>query len=152
MSYALTLKLSFFETVVLCKALGLYINDDDESPEDREKATAMLRDVERALERGPSLERDPAEALSRRMATAIDQRRLRDGATALEVSDLPAETITEIRSQLEVVGAGIAALQSFDDLGPVANDQAARDEQELWKRRKVLEQRLKELEGKKVTP
>lgn len=133
---SLTLKLSFTETVVLCNALSMYV---DGCHNDSEKAKAMLRDVERALELGPII------------PSSDDQRRLRDGATALEVSNLPAETIAEVRGQLEVVRDGIAALQSLDDLGPVANDQAARDEQELWKRRKVLEQRLTQFEGKKVT-
>ena len=63
-----------------------------------------------------------------------------------------AETIDVARAQLEAVVAGIAALQSLDDLGPEANERASRDEQELWKRMKVLEQRLKVLEGKATTP
>ena len=86
------------------------------------------------------------------MPSTIDQRRLRDGATALEVSGRAAETIDEVRRQLDVVVGGIAALQSLDDLGPEANKQASRDEEELWKRMKTLEKRLKELEGKQVTP
>ena len=86
------------------------------------------------------------------MPSAIDQRRLRDGATALDVSSRPAETIDAVRSQLEVVVAGIAALQSLDDLGPETNERASRDEQELWKRMKVFELRLKDLEGKAAKP
>lgn len=81
------------------------------------------------------------------MPSIIDQRRLRDGAHALEVSGRTPETADEIRIQLEVVGAGIAALQSLDDLGPEANERACRDEQELWKRMKTLKQRLRQLEG-----
>ena len=86
------------------------------------------------------------------MTSAIDYRRLQSGATALVVSDRMGETIDLVRAQLEAVGVGIAALQSLDDLGPEANERAARDEQELWKRMKVLEQRLKDLEGKAVKP
>ena len=86
-----------------------------------------------------------------RAPSAIDQRRLRDGATALESSSQGAETIDEVRRQLSAVHAGIAALQSLDDLGPEANAQASRDEQELWKRLKTLERRLAQLEGKVTT-
>ena len=86
------------------------------------------------------------------MPSVIDQRRLRDGATALDVSGRPAETIDEVRQQISVVHDGIAALQSLDDLGPEANAQASRDEQELWKRMKVLERRLNDLEGKVTKP
>lgn len=82
------------------------------------------------------------------MPSAIDARRLRDGANALDVSARAAETLDEVREQLEIVVAGIAALQSLDDLGPQANALACRDEQELWKRLKGLEKRLKDLDGK----
>ena len=85
------------------------------------------------------------------MPSAIDQRRLRDGATALEVSARQPETIDEVRQQISTVHDGIAALQSLDDLGPEANERAERDQQELWKRMKVLERRLKDLEGKAGT-
>ena len=87
-----------------------------------------------------------------RAPSAIDQRRLRDGASALEVSSQAAETIEEVRRQLGVVHDGIAAMQSLDDLGPEANERASRDEQELWKRLKTLEQRLALLEGKTEKP
>ena len=83
-----------------------------------------------------------------RSPSAIDQRRLRDGAAALAISSQAAETIDEVRRQLSTVHDGIAALQSLDDLGPEANAQASDDEQELWKRMKTLEQRLAQLEGK----
>jgi hypothetical protein len=82
------------------------------------------------------------------MPSAIDQRRLRDGANALDVSARAAETLDEVREQLEIVRTGIAALQSLDDLGPQANARACHDEQTLWKRLKVLETRLKDLQGK----
>lgn len=81
------------------------------------------------------------------MPTATDQRRLRDGARALEVSAQAGDTLTQVREQLEVVHAGIAAMQSLDDLGPELNERAYRDEEELWKRMKALEARLKQLEG-----
>lgn len=79
------------------------------------------------------------------MPSLVDQRRLRTGALALEVSAQEPETIGELRHQIGVVGAGIAALQSLDDLGPEANARASADEQELWKRMKVLEERLEVL-------
>ncbi len=82
------------------------------------------------------------------MPSTIDQRRLRDGARALEVSSREPETADEIRAQLEMVRDGIAALQSLDDLGEEANVRATRDQQELWKRYHALEQKLKDLEEK----
>jgi len=86
------------------------------------------------------------------MPSAVDQRRLRDGASALEASAHMPQTIDETKRQIERVYSGIAALQSLDDLGPEANERAQRDEQELWKRMKALEKRLVELEGKAGTP
>jgi len=143
LAYVLSLKLTFMETVVLCKALGLYVNAHPDEPEDdRVKAKQMLREVERSVERGPM------PAIVSPTPSASDQRRLCDGANAIEVSSRPAETITEVRNQLEIVGAGIAAFQSLDDLGPEANVRARNDEQELWRRMKALEKRLKDLEGK----
>ena len=86
------------------------------------------------------------------MPSPIDQRRLRDGALALEVSTREPKTADEIRRQLEIVGDGIAALQSLDDLGPEANARAERDQQMLWKSYDALKKLLGQLEGKKVTP
>lgn len=88
----------------------------------------------------------PGAEHGRREPSAIDCRRLRDGARALEVSRRPADSIDEVRKQLALVGDGIAALQSLDDLGPEANERAAQDEQELWKRLHALTQQLKDLE------
>lgn len=79
------------------------------------------------------------------MPNASDQRRLRDGARALDVSAQPATNPDEILRQLGAVHEGIAALQSLDDLGPEANAKAAHDEEELWKRMKMLADRLTEL-------
>ena len=84
--------------------------------------------------------------------TAIDQRRLRDGAAALAASVDPAGTIVELAQQIETVSAGIAAMQSLDDLGPEANARAYRDEQELWRRLKTLEARQIELARKATKP
>ena len=86
------------------------------------------------------------------MPSLVDQRRLRTGTFALDASSQEAATIEEVRHQIGVVSAGIAALQSLDDLGADANARAMADEQELWKRMKALEARLSQLEGKKVTP
>lgn len=145
MSHVLTMKLTFMETVVLCKALGLYVEAPAaESEEDIAEAKMMLREVQRALARGPV-----AESTSLvRSPSAVDQRRLRDGVNALEVSSRTTDTMAEVRKQLEIVSAGIAALQSLDDLGPEANTRARNDEQELWRRMKALKKHLKDLEGK----
>lgn len=86
------------------------------------------------------------------MPSAIDQRRLRDGARALDVSAQEATTIEEVRAQLAVVHDGLAALQSLDDLGPEANARAFADERELWKRYESLSARLRQLEGKETSP
>jgi hypothetical protein len=83
------------------------------------------------------------------MPSAIDERRLADGARALEVSAEPKATADEILVQLGVVHVGIAARQSLDDLGPEANAKAHADEQELWKRMKKLTDRLTQLEGQR---
>lgn len=85
------------------------------------------------------------------MPSAIDQRRLRDGARALDVTAQEASSIDEVRAQLSVVHDGLAALQSLDDLGPEANAKAHRDEQELWKRYEALSSRLRQLEGKETS-
>lgn len=78
----------------------------------------------------------------------IDQRRLRDGAAALEASSREGKTADEIRRQIELIHDGIAALQSLDDLGPEANERAYQDERALWKRLKALEARLTQLKDK----
>lgn len=85
------------------------------------------------------------------MPSAIDQRRLRDGAHALDVSSRVPVTIDEARSQLEIVHAGLAALQSLDDLGEEANARAECDQQVLWKRYEELKKHLRRLEGKEIS-
>jgi hypothetical protein len=80
--------------------------------------------------------------------STVAQRRLRDGAAALAASVEPASTLDELASQIETVSAGIAAMQSLDDLGPEANAQSYRDEQELWQRLKKLQARQAELAAK----
>jgi hypothetical protein len=77
--------------------------------------------------------------------SAVDQRRLDDGARALAGSDTPGQTADELRRQIDSVAAGIAAMQSLDDLGPEANAKAHADEKALWDRLRELERRLKEL-------
>lgn len=84
------------------------------------------------------------------VGSAVDQRRLRDGAYALDVSSRVPTTIIDARSQLEIVHAGLAALQSLDDLGEEANVQAERDQQELWKRYEALKQQLATLEAQEA--
>jgi hypothetical protein len=77
-----------------------------------------------------------------KIPSLIDQRRLHDGAKALDASSPEPTSAKEIREQLELVNAGIAALQSLDDLGPEANARAEHDQWELWKRLRALERRL----------
>jgi len=69
-----------------------------------------------------------------------DLRRLADGARALA---LPApQDPAEIRAQLEVIHAGMLALQSLDDLGEESNRRAHEDLRELEKRYAALKTRL----------
>lgn len=86
------------------------------------------------------------------MPSPIDQRRLRDGASALEVSARQPETIDEARQQISTVYDGIAALQSLDDLGADANEFVLVTIRTLRKRMKALKQRLNDLEGKAAKP
>lgn len=85
----------------------------------------------------------------------IDQRRLCDGAKALDISAQEAATPDDVRSQLDdarsqlaVVRERLAALQSLDDLGPEVIAKAYRDEQESWRRYEALSVRLWQIEGK----
>lgn len=72
------------------------------------------------------------------MPSPIDVRRLRDAAHALTISNHPPQDLAEARSQLEIVSAGLAAIQSLDDLGPEANAHALGAEQELMFRMEDL--------------
>lgn len=84
----------------------------------------------------------------RHRPSAVDQRRLDDGARALWISGREPSTIDDVRAQIEVVDTGIAALQSLDDLGPEINQRALHDLDVLWKRRDALKRRLASLESK----
>lgn len=86
------------------------------------------------------------------MPSLPDERRLRTAAVALRVSSQEATTAEEAQHQIGVVAAGLAALQSLDDLGDEGNERANADQEELWKRMRILEARLDRLEGKQVTP
>lgn len=86
------------------------------------------------------------------MPSLPDERRLRTAAVAISVSAREATTAEETRHQIGVVAAGLAALQSLDDLGEEGNARASADQEELWKRMRTLEARLDQLEGKQVTP
>ena len=74
--------------------------------------------------------------------TAIDERRLRDGAAAFA---LPVPSSREsVLAQIESLGDAIRALQSLDDLGsPEANKRADDEMLLLQKRRDALRQQLK---------
>lgn len=114
----------------------------------RHQPALTLKALEVCLRGAQFSEKTPAAKIASTVGSRIDQRRLRDGANALAASSTPPETATEVRAQLSIVGEGIAALQSLDDLGEEANAQAERDQQELWKRHESLTKLLKELEAK----
>jgi len=79
------------------------------------------------------------------MPSAIDERRLRDGASAMRspqnYDDMSIDELEELRVQLR---DGVAAMQSLDDLGsPEANATAMRDMDELFKRYDAVVHALK---------
>jgi len=80
---------------------------------------------------------------SRTMPTSIDQRRLKDGATALAVSSTAPQTRAEAEAQLSQVSDGIRAMQSLDDLGEEGNRKALRDLDELQRRYTTLQEQIK---------
>ena len=71
--------------------------------------------------------------------SSIDQRRLRDGASALAASssEVP-RTRVEAEAQREQISDAIAAMQSLDDLGEEGNRQAMQDLDELVRRYDAL--------------
>jgi hypothetical protein len=85
------------------------------------------------------------------MPSSIDQRRLRTGAAVLHTTVETPSTIEGLRQQLDALHDGIAALQSLDDLGEVANAKASADMQTLLARYTACRKRLLQLEGKGST-
>ena len=62
------------------------------------------------------------------MPSAVDKRRLKDGQEALELgTDLPTD-LGELQTLRDQLHDGVAALQSTDDLGSEAANQAAWDD------------------------
>jgi hypothetical protein len=82
-----------------------------------------------------------------RSPTPIDQRRLRDGATALAASSgEPPRTRAEAEERRRQIHEAIAAMQSLDDLGEEGNRQAMQDLDELIRRYDALGAQIKELD------
>ena len=77
--------------------------------------------------------------------TAVDQRRLRDAAAALDISAKVPQTRAEAEAQLWQLHDAIAAMQSLDDLGEEGNRQAMKDHDELLRRYEAVEKLLKEM-------
>jgi hypothetical protein len=75
------------------------------------------------------------------MPTKIDKRRLQDGEKASSLTE--PQTEQEIRQQLEILADGIRALQSLDDLGSeAANDAAWEDMLALQRKYDRLKKKL----------
>lgn len=66
--------------------------------------------------------------------TPVDQRRLNDGARAMQESETEPTTRAEAMYQMTTLSIGIAALQSLDDLGSQANQKAWDDMLKLQER------------------
>lgn len=83
------------------------------------------------------------------MPSAVDKRRLKDGQEALELgTDLPTD-LGELQTLRDQLHDGVAALQSTDDLGSEAANQAAWDDMlELQKRYQRVVKKIKKLEKK----
>lgn len=81
-------------------------------------------------------------AIEEGRVSAVDQRRLRDGARALALPE--PKTREEIDAALVVISDGILAMQSLDDLGEEANKKAHADLAELFRREERLKAQLKE--------
>lgn len=80
--------------------------------------------------------------------SAIDQRRLRDGAAALEASSRMPRTHAGAEWLRTQLSDAIAAMQSLDDLGEDRNQQAQRDLDELGRRYRALEALYPAVESK----
>ena len=66
------------------------------------------------------------------MPSQIDQRRLNDGAKALNTGEPPeGADLATLMNYTEQIGDAIAAMQSLDDLGEDANRRAAEAERAL---------------------
>jgi len=75
------------------------------------------------------------------MITKTDQRRLKDGAQAMYLSE--SLSIQEMEDQLEQLESAACAMQSLDDLGSSeANKKAYDDMRELCRRCDEMQQKL----------
>lgn len=76
------------------------------------------------------------------MVTELDQRRLKDGKTALAL--LKPSSIQEMKTQIIQFTDTIRAMQSLDNLGSVeANESAWNDMVTLTKKRNAIQEELK---------
>lgn len=72
--------------------------------------------------------------------------RLKKGATALALPE--PTTLKAMRERLPILHEAICAMQSLDDLGSEeANRQAHADEEELQRRQRILEERIRRASG-----
>lgn len=77
------------------------------------------------------------------MVTAIDKRRLRDGFRAEALLDQEPQSPEELKEHLEILSDGIVAMQSLDDLGsPAANQAAMEQMRALFRRYEQLKERV----------
>ncbi len=94
----------------------------------------FLFDRDRANELGVKLAAAVEE--ERPGISAVDRRRLDDGARALAATEPPETDLGAWRDYVEQLAAAVAAMQSLDDLGAEANQKAWSDQltlQEKWK-------------------
>jgi len=83
------------------------------------------------------------------MPSAVDKRRLKDGQEALELGPGLPTDLGELQTLRDQLHDGIAALQSTDDLGSEAENQAVwNDMLELQKRYDRVVKKIKKLEKK----
>lgn len=85
----------------------------------------------------------PIESSRRTSPTAIDERRLRDGARAMALSE--PMTKAEVQDQLEILHTGIVSLQSMEDLGSSEANRAAHENM------RILEEKQRRLKSKLAT-
>lgn len=81
--------------------------------------------------------------------SAVDRRRLDDGARALAAVEPALDDTLAWRRYVEELQSAVAAMQSLDDLGPDANKKAWNDLLALQEKWKKAERKLAELRGKR---
>ena len=96
---------------------------------------------EGAVEIEVRIDPPPARPIPAR-ASAVDARRLRDGAKAVRLLAVEPASRDEARRIINVLSDGACALQSTDDLGETENRAVARDLDAILTRQSVLSRRL----------